>query len=150
MLADLLLFRGKGCLLNCLTLTDQARLTTFEKNVGRCSRTHLSVLRQDLLGCDVAILVSVAVIVFDLSWSNYLDGSVGWLLYAHLPKMFFDRFSSVVHVGYGRHSSFLGAHFSSTTGFEFASGTFFSPFLFDCKAEVQLTSMEPLQRSKRG
>lgn len=112
--SELLLFRGQGSLLNCMTLDDPARLCCSETDDGHASSLYLGLRLSSFFEPSVVELVSLAVVELE----NY-ERTIEEHIYAQLPKMFVDRLSSVVHIGFGRFSSYFGVDFSPALGFRF-------------------------------
>lgn len=128
--SELLLFRGRGTLLNCMTLDDPARLCCSETDDGFGPLFYLGLRRSNSFEPSVLELVSLAVVESESQGGTFKEH-----IHAQLPKMFVERLSSVVHIGFGRFSSFLAVHFLPALGFRFTYCKFPSRLFGMCRNE---------------
>ena len=113
--------------MNCMTFIDVDRLCSLDKRDGRCSRSFLALRSPDVANSDYVVFVSLGVVESYRFFYDYSVDLVHKSLYIHLPEAFARRFSTLVHIGYGRYSSYLKAPFSFASGFKFESSEFFLP-----------------------
>lgn len=110
-----------------MTFGDPSRLCTLDKRDGRCCRSFLGLRSPGVPISNYAVFVSIGLVESYHFFYDYSVDSVHESLHVHLPDTFARRLSTLVHIGYGRYSSYLRAPFSSVTGFKFVASAFFFP-----------------------